>query len=150
MDRLKKILVPIDGSANSNRALFEAIFLAKLSDASITGINVVHSDSEDDTFLEALKPLSGLDEKGFVGKQLSEANVMMGEANEECKKNKIPFDGIVAQGNPGNKIVQFAESKDFDIIVIGMTGKGHTNEVLFGSVSYFVTHKAKLPILLVK
>ena len=75
---------------------------------------------------------------------------MMGEANEECKKNNIIFEGVVAQGNPGEKIVQFAEDKDFDIIVIGMTGKGHANEVLFGSVSYYVTHKAKLPVLLIK
>jgi len=150
MDKLKKILVPIDGSSNSTRALTDAIFLAKITDASITGFYVVHSDSEDDTFLEILKPLSGLDEKGFVGKQLSEANMLMGEANEECKKNNVLFNGVVAQGNPGIKIVRFAESKDFDIIVIGMTGKGHANEVLFGSVSYYVTHKAKLPILLVK
>ena len=150
MNKLKKILVPIDGSSNSTRSLFDAIFLAKVADASITGIYVVYSESETDTFLEILKPLSGLDEKGFVGKQLSEANVMMGEANEECKKNNVNFEGVVAQGNPGAKIIQFAEDKDFDIIVIGMTGKGHTNEVLFGSVSYYVTHKAKLPVLLVK
>ena len=150
MAKLKKILVPIDGSPNSTRALTDAIFLAKIADASITGFYVVHSDSEDDTFLEILKPLSGLDEKGFVGKQLSEANVMMGEANDECKKNNVLFNGVVAQGNPGIKIVRFAENKDFDILVIGMTGKGHTNEVLFGSVSYYVTHQAKLPILLVK
>jgi len=150
MDKLKKILVPIDGSSNSLRALSDAIFLAKMAGASVTGIFVVHSESETDTFLEYLEPLSGLDEKGFVGKQLSEANVMMGEAIEECQKNNVTFNGVVTQGNPGVKIVKYSEDKDFDIIVIGMTGKGHTSEVLLGSVSYDVTHKAKLPVMLVK
>ncbi|MFQ5439999.1 MAG: universal stress protein [Nitrosopumilaceae archaeon] len=150
MEKLKKILVPLDGSSNSFRALSDAIFLAKLTDSSITGIYVVHSESETDTFFEYLEPLSGLDEKGFVGKQLSEANVMMAEAIEECQKNNVVFNGIVAQGNPGTKIVNFSEKKDFDIIVIGMTGKGHANEILLGSVSYHVTHKAKLPVMLVK
>jgi nucleotide-binding universal stress UspA family protein len=150
MNKLKKILVPVDGSANSFRSLSDAIFLSKLAGASITGIYVVHSESETDTFLEYLEPLSGLDEKGFVGKQLAEANVMMGKAFEECQKNNVIFNGVVAQGNPGVKIVKYSEDKDFDIIVIGMTGKGHTNEVLLGSVSYDVTHKAKLPVMLVK
>ena len=132
MNKLKKILVPVDGSANSFRSLSDAIFLSKLAGASITGIYVVHSET--DTFLEYLEPLSGLDEKGFVGKQLSEANVMMGKAFEECQKNNVIFNGVVAQGNSGVKIVKYSEDKDFDIIVIGMTGKGHTNEVLLGSV----------------
>jgi len=117
--------------------------------ASITGINVIHSESETDTFLEILEPLSTLDKKGFVGKQLSEANVMMGEAKEECQKYNVTFNGVVAQGIPEVKIVKFAEDKDFDIIVIGMTGKGHTSEVLFGSVSYNVIHKTKMPVLVV-
>jgi nucleotide-binding universal stress UspA family protein len=150
MDNLKKILVPIDGSSNSFRALSDAITLAKITGASITGIFIVHSESETDTFLEYLEPLSGLDEKGFVGKQLSEANVIMGDAIEECQKNNVTFNGVVAQGNPWAKIVKYSEANDFDIIVMGMTGKGHTNEVLLGSVSYDVTHKAKLPVMLVK
>jgi nucleotide-binding universal stress UspA family protein len=150
MDKLKKILVPLDGSLNSFRALSDAILLSNSTSASITGIYVVYSESEVDTFLEYLEPLSGLDEKGFVEKQLSKANAIMGQAIEECQKNNVIFNGVVTKGNPGTQIVKYAENNDFDIIVIGMTGKGLANAVLLGSVSYYVTHKAKLPVMLVK
>ena len=150
MNKFKKILVPLDGSKNSKRALSDAVFLAKITGASITGIYIIHSDSESDSFLDILKPLSSLDEKGSFGRQLTEANMIMGDINEECKKNNVVFNGIATQGNPGFKIVKFAEDKDFDIIVIGMTGKGHAGELILGSVSYFVVHKSKIPVLVVK
>lgn len=150
MNKIKKILVPLDGSPNSKRALSDAIFLAKIAKSPITGIYVIHSEPENDSFFDILKPLSSLAEKGFAGKQLAEANVMMGEANNDCQKQNIFFEGIVAQGSPGYKIVKFAEDKDFDIIVIGMTGKGRADELILGSVSYYVVHRAKLPVLVIK
>ena len=150
MDKLKKILVPMDGSLNSFRALNDAILLSKAASASITGIYVVHSESETDTFFEYLEPLSGLDEKGFVEKQLSKANTILGQAVKECQKNNVIFNGVLARGNRGTKIVKYAEDHDFDIIVIGMSGKGLANAILLGSVSYYVAHKAKLPVMLIK
>ncbi len=150
MNKIKKILVPLDGSPNSKRALADAIFLAKLTNSPITGIYVIHSEPENDSFFDILKPLSSLEEKGFEVKQLAEANVMMGEANMECQQHNIVFEGIVAQGTPGYKIVKFAENKDFDIIVIGMTGRGRADELILGSVSYYVVHRAKIPVLVIK
>lgn len=150
MKKITKILVPLDGSSNSKRALCDALFLAKLANASITGIYVINSEPEIDSFLDILKPLSSLEKKGFVGKQFADADVIMGESNMECQKNKISFEGIVAQGDPGFKIVQYAERNEFDIIIVGMTGKGHSDEIILGSVSYFVVHKAKSPVLVVK
>ena len=42
MAKFKKILVPVDGSANATRGLDRAIEIAKESDAEITGFYVFH------------------------------------------------------------------------------------------------------------
>ena len=128
----------------------EAISLAKLPQASVTGIYVVSSDQGTESFIEALKPLSTLEEKNYTTKHLSEANGIMGEAKELCQENSVSFTGIAAKGVPGDKIVQYANDKGFDHIVIGMTGKGHVGEVLLGSVSYHVIHHANIPVTVVK
>ena len=148
--KISKILVPLDGSDNSKRALIEAISLARLSGASITGIYVISSEKGTESFVDALKPLSTLEEKNYNEKQLADANGIMGESEKICKERSILFKGIVANGPPGNKIVQYSQEKKYDHIVIGMTGKGHVGEVLLGSVSYYVIHHADIPVTVVK
>ena len=147
---ISKILVPLDGSDNSIHALMEAISLARISNASITGIFVISSEKGTESFVEMLKPLSTLEEKNYTEKQLSEANGVMGEAGKICEENSVSFQGIAAKGVPGDKIVQYAHHKGFDHIVIGMTGKGHVGEVLLGSVSYYVIHHSDIPVTVVK
>ena len=148
--KISKILVPLDGSDNSIHALMEAISIARPSNASITGIYVITSEKGTESFVDALKPLSPLEEKNYTGKQLSEANGIMGNAGKICEENSVRFQGITAKGVPGDKIVQYAHDKEFDHIVIGMTGKGHVGEVLLGSVSYHVIHHADIPVTVVK
>lgn len=147
---ISKILVPLDGSDNSIHALTEAISLARVSNASITGIYVISSEKGTESFVETLKPLSTLEEKNYTEKQLSEANGIMGDARKICKENSVSFQGVTAKGIPGDKIVQYAQDNGFDHIVIGMTGKGHVGEVLLGSVSYHVIHHADIPVTVVK
>ncbi len=147
---ISKILVPLDGSDNSIRALIEAISLTIPSNASITGIYIISSEKGTKSFVETLKPLSSLEEKNYTEKQLAEANGIMGDAKKICEENSVSFQGIVAKGVPGDKVVQYAHDKGFDHIVIGMTGKGHVGEVLLGSVSYHVIHHADIPVTVVK
>jgi len=150
LSEIRKILVPLDGSDNSKRALVEAISLAKLCDAVITGIYVISSEQGMGSFVDALKPLSTLEEKNYDGKQLSEANGIMGEAKNICKEYSVEFNGIATNGIPGNKIVQYVQDNEFDHIVIGMSGKGHVGEILLGSVSDHVIHHANIPVTIVK
>ena len=84
---ISKILVPLDGSDNSVRALIEAISLAIPSNASITGIYIISTEKGTESFIEALKPLSTLEEKNYEEKQLAEANGIMGEAKKICEEN---------------------------------------------------------------
>ena len=54
-------------------------------------------------------------------------------------------------GEAGYKIVKIAQIKDkFDMIVIGSRGRSAAKEMFFGSVSNYVIHAAKIPVVIVK
>jgi len=56
----------------------------------------------------------------------------------------------MGSGGYGNRIVYIAEKKNFDLIVIGSRGRGAAKEIFLGSVSNYVLHKSKKPVLIVK
>ena len=71
-------------------------------------------------------------------------------ADKIAKKKKISIKTKILRGWPGIETVKFAKQGKFDHIVMSTTGTGGANNEMFGSVSNYVTHKAKVPIYLVK
>ncbi len=142
-NKIKKILVALDGSKNSFRGLDEAILLARQSHATITGIYVKHMPA-----IYAIHPLGFLD----VG-MTKEAKKFLDSAKIRAAKKGILFNSkLIGGGDPGFDIVKFAHNKKnkFDIIVIGSRGMGSVKEFFLGSTSNYILHKSKIPVLIVK
>ena len=138
--KVKKILVPIDGSKNSFRGLDSAIYLARQCKATITGVYVHHMPAA-----YSLHPL------GFLGlKQSKKIKKLLEDAKTQAAKKGISFNSKIITGIPGSDIVNFAHKKKFDLIVIGARGLGSVKEVFLGSVSNHVVHKSKIPVVVVK
>ena len=57
---------------------------------------------------------------------------------------------VVAAGDPADTILARARREKADIIVLGSRGLGAIKELVLGSVSHDVAHKAKVPCLIVK
>jgi len=139
---IKKILVPLDGSKNSLRALDMAISLARQFNAIIVGICVIYS-----------APRSEFRGTGSVEKgSYEKVKKFMNLAKTLAAQKGIVFDEKISYGDVGYQIVNFAHSKNnkIDIIVIASRGRGAVKEMLFGSVSHHVLHASKLPVLVVK
>ena len=51
--------------------------------------------------------------------------------------------------SPGHSIVHYAKEKEADCIVIGCRGQGTVRRTLLGSVSDYVIHHAKIPVIVV-
>jgi nucleotide-binding universal stress UspA family protein len=147
---IKKILVPIDGSSNSFRALKEAINLAKFTNSQIIGIYVIPKDISALPLIDLLQPLSTLRPIGFQKKILKHGTKIITYAKEICEKNKTKFSGQIIKGNPGYDIVKFSNKNKIGFIIIGSRGKGPTTEIFLGSVSNYVIHKARCPVIIVK
>jgi len=140
-NKIKKILVPLDGSKNSFRALDNAIYFAKENKAVLTGIFVVQiSPSE----IDALRGLI----KKALHKQYSN---FMTKAKSIATKKGVPFyDQIEYGGNEGPEIISYAEKNNFDLIVIGSRGNTSVKEFFLGSTSNYVMHNSSIPVLIVK
>jgi len=137
---IKNILVPLDGSKNSIRALKNAIVLAKQNDASITGLFVIQSFPTEIGLM-----------KTMLGKALSRHyKHFMSIAKTMCTKKGIKFLDVVEFGEEGQTIVSFADHNNFDLIVIGSRGMGKLGEVFLGSTSNYVMHSSKIPVMIIK
>lgn len=139
--KISKILVPLDGSKNSQRGLEMAITLARSCGATITGVFSIHAP-----------PHSEFRGVGSVEKSLNrEVKKIMDESKLLAAKNGIVFKDKLMRGDIGYNIVKLAQGKEnFDMIVIGSRGRSSAKEMFFGSVSNYVIHTAKIPVVVVK
>ena len=139
--KISKILVPLDGSKNSIRGLETAITLARNCDATITGVHSIHAPPHSEF-------------KG-VGSVEEAYNINMKKFIDEAKtlaaQNGIVFTDKIVHGEIGYNIIKTAHGKSkFDMIVIGSRGRSSTKEMFFGSVSNYVIHTSKIPVVIVK
>ena len=138
--KIKKILVPLDGSSNSFRGLDVAIHMARESHATITGLYVAGITKPKPN--DQITPLEKL--------LLDNAKKIMKKAKLKAAKRGILFFDRVSYGDDGKRIVEIADKKKFDLIVIGSRGMGAAKEIFLGSTSNYVLHKSKKPVLIVK
>src|SRR5574340_841854 len=135
--RIRKILVPLDGSKNSQRGLESAIHLAKEHEASLTAIHVIHK-------IHGAKGRKVLELEEEVPPQF----VLL--AKKLASKNGIPFYTRILTGDPGHEIVNYANIHSIDLIVIGARGLSSFKKIFLGSVSSYVMHTTKTAVLVIK
>ena len=147
-----KILVPLDGSKNSIRALNTAINLAKFTKSKIIGLHVLPTDVSSLSIIELMKPLSSIQSIGYEEKLRENGQKIIDVASLRCKQNKVNFSSKIVKGNPGFDTIKFAHNKknSINLIIMGSRGEGHAEEILLGSISYHVVHKSKIPVMIVK
>ena len=140
--KTKKILVPLDGSKNSLRGLDMAIHIARQSHGKIVALAVKSVPG-----IYALHPLGFLDFNS-----MKEVKKLLNDAKTRAAKKGIQLVGKTIAGDPGYDIARFANSKKngIDMVVIGARGRGSAKELFLGSVSNYVLHKSKKPVLVVK
>jgi len=133
--------VPLDGSKNSFRGLETAIVLARNCGAIITGVYSIYTP-----------PHSEFRGVGSVEKSLNkEVKKFMEDAKVLAAQNGIVFKEKMTKGDVGYNIIKLAHGKDnFDMIVIGSRGRSSAKEMFFGSVSNYVIHASKIPVVIVK
>lgn len=139
-NKIKKILVPIDGSKTSFDALDIAIEIARACHSTILGIHTVSFLPTG--FMPSVVP--------YEIYQKKEAGKFMEKAKIRAAKKGILFKYTITFGSPAEHVINIAKSKKFDLIVIGARGRGRVKELFLGSVSNAVIHKAGIPVMVVK
>lgn len=154
---INNILVAIDGSENSFRAMEFALQLAEKFGASIMLLNVFQvpmlvSQASTDPMSTSTTASSSGSEMKFVKdlKQIHEQ--MINKAVSDAKKLKpnVEVAAELKEGDPAVQIVETAKDENFDLIVIGHKGESRMQEFFLGSNSEKVAHLSECPVVIVK
>jgi nucleotide-binding universal stress UspA family protein len=140
---LSKILVPVDGSEYSLRALDTAIYLAKKIDANITAMHVI--ENLPTVYVESQKVLNDL-----LAKYRAESENILDKCKQIAEKSGVKIETVIAEGDAASNIVIYARNRGFDTIIMGSRGVGRFKEMVLGSVSNKVLHHAKCSVMIVK
>lgn len=143
----KRILVAVDGSRTALGALEKAIELQKLNDGEIFLLCVFKHHSLFEASLSMVRPT----EMQIPDQALTEfAREVVNHAKEfAAEHGGKNVRGFVKGGRPSKTIVDFAQEKGVDLIVMGTHGTHSKDGMLLGSVAHRVASMAKCPILIV-
>ena len=132
---MKHILVGFDGSPNSHRALDVALDVGQ-TDTRITVVAAAQAPPPPG--LELPMGAEGLEERG---RELEEARRRLAELGLEAEV-------VVALGAPADVLVEEAEKRGADLIVVGRRGLNGAERFVMGSVSSKVARLAGCSVLI--
>lgn len=141
--KIQRILVPIDFSACSKKALQYALPLAREHEATLTLLYVV-------------PPAYGAGEYGAIDYAQLEASLREGGEKEMARlvaeevRGQVATDPQVRVGSPTREILETARSLPADLIVISTHGHTGLKHVFLGSVAEHVVQRAPCPVFVVR
>jgi nucleotide-binding universal stress UspA family protein len=143
---MTKILVPVDGSLASIRAVKFAIAQVKrMAGASLVIVNIQNA---------ATLGLPATGENRSSAQIEQEVEIAATEALQDavilCRQAKIPYATRSGQGDIATTIDHVAREEHVAQIIMGTRGLGTVSGLVLGSVSTQVLHLADVPVTLVK
>jgi nucleotide-binding universal stress UspA family protein len=146
-----KILVPIDGSKYSFKAAGYAVdmslkYRSELTILSIVPLRIRYVDSTG--FLGVIPPT-------YFNKYKNEAAKWFNRITNNIKKDKlqvkkIKTDVITTPISVVSAILEYADKKDMDLIIVGTRGITGFKKMLLGSVASGLVTYAHCPVLVVR
>jgi len=136
-----KILVPLDGSEHSIKALEMAVQIALKFNGKITLVHIYSigglatSPTPVHEFIEAIRKVG--------------AGILT-EGEKRVKAEGAQVETLLIEGHAVEQIVKTCREGKFDLIVMGARGLSKIKEMLLGSVSDGVVRHACCPVLVVK
>ena len=135
-----KILVPLDGSKYSEKALLHACDLGKSYHANLVLLYVV----------EKSFPINLLDRKEYLEILRKFGNKVLVKGQEITTNKGIDSKIILKEGNITNEITKLAKNEKCNLIIVGNKGLGATARFLLGSVSNKLVNNSPCSILIIK
>lgn len=148
MSAFHQILVPFDGSPTSEKALDEAIRLARLTGARLRLLHVVDELSYVNGFETAMNYTNEI-----VPLMQAAGEKLLALARQKAVEQGVDTDSVLIVGGPGRiceHVAEQARSAKADLIVVGSHGRRGIGRVLMGSDAEQIVRTAPVPVLVVR
>lgn len=141
----KNILVPYDASGYSERAFKKALEIAEKDDSKITVVTVIEG------VYAATIGFTLKTNPKIIQKQIKAAEKFITKLKLAAKKKGVPFSLKILQGTSIVKtLINFSNSRKFDLIVMGSHGRTGFSKFVLGSVANGIAQHSKCPVMIVK
>src|SRR5262245_26669743 len=141
----RRILCPVDFSPMSNLGVKQALSLAESTKASLTLLHVVQWLPDDEVREHRHFDVAGF--RAYLERDsLRQLNALVPEAARDwcAVKEAVVF------GKPWGEVLRRAAEDASDLIVMGVSGRGAVDRMLFGSTTHHVVREAACPVLTVR
>ena len=147
IEHFNRILVPIDGSIQSHKALEVAIDFQKLFCCELYILSVYSTDESWSASVSYVltEVTSSTEEamKEFAQEVAKKSKQVALKAGVESVRSY--YQG----GKPASTIVKFAQKHEIDLIILGKKGLANTTKDLIGSISHKVLNRSKCPVMVI-
>lgn len=138
---MKKILLHLDGSQHSFKALEKAISLASSENVELHTISVVRIPRFSQTIREV---------EGEKDKSSRQYGAYVSKANEMAVALNYPIQSHILIGNEIKAVTDFIKKESFDLFIVGFNGSSAIYNILMGNINYKLLRKVPCPVLVMK
>jgi nucleotide-binding universal stress UspA family protein len=153
----EKILVPLDGSENSAKALEKAVQIAKrfggkmtLLHAYVASVQPVMMPEPTGLSSPMVPVLTAAEISRVVDAARNAGKRILEDGEAKALSEDVHVEKLLVEGHAVQEIVKTAKEGKYDLIVIGARGMSRIKELFLGSVTDGVVHHALCPVLVVK
>jgi nucleotide-binding universal stress UspA family protein len=143
----QSIVVGTDGSETAGEAVREAIELAKSIGASIELVSAYEPVSKERLRDESRQAPEDLQ---WMVNPREDVEATLSEASERIEAAGVSVNTYAREGDPADAILDVAEERGADLIVVGNKGMTGAKRFLLGSVPNKVSHHAPCSVLIIR
>jgi nucleotide-binding universal stress UspA family protein len=136
---VRTILVPVDGSPSSRRAVHLAAEMARAFGARLTLLHVA-----------PVKELPVLMSEAEDPREDQEAELVLGEEARIARGLGVEPSVVVRRGRTASQILRHVEKIRPGLLIMGTRGLTGARSILMGSVSRVISRRAKVQVVLVR
>jgi Universal stress protein UspA and related nucleotide-binding proteins len=140
----KRIMIATDGSENAEKAVSYGISFAKTIDAEVYALYVISTQQAVTT--RTVKGWS----KDFEEYLENKGKTAIADVEKLGQEAGVKIKPVLLKGIPAEKILEFAEENNIDLIVVGTHGLTGIKRFLIGSVAENVVRHSKIPVMVVR
>ncbi|MEM4780589.1 MAG: universal stress protein [Halalkalicoccus sp.] len=145
------ILLPVDGSEQSERAADHAIEVASKFDSRLSVLHVVDDRGSGRAATAVSERSRNAPERQEMERRRKRAgDDLTAGVVERAREAGVDAEGIVLEGDPADVITDHATEEGIDLIVLGARGRSAVGKFLLGDTAGKVARHATTPVMLVR